>query len=88
MSVQHSPRGPFSKPAVYRIRVHGRLDQEWSERLQGMAISTARSGNEFITEFTGRLPDQAALMGILEQLYNYRVRLLSVECLCPGDDDR
>jgi hypothetical protein len=73
---------------MYRIRVHGRLDQEWSERLQGMAISTARSGNEFITEFTGQLPDQAALMGILGQLYNSRVPLLRVDCLSLGDDDR
>jgi len=34
-----------------------------------------------VTELTGRIPDQAALMGMLAQLYNLGVTLLAVERL-------
>lgn len=37
-----------------------------------------------MTELTGPLPDQAALMGVLNQLYRNLVPLLSVECLSAG----
>lgn len=36
--------------------------------------------NDF-TELIGLLADQAALMGVLEMLYDRRVSLLSVECM-------
>jgi hypothetical protein len=38
-------------------------------------------GQPTITELTGSLPDQAALLGVLNQLYLHLVPLLSVECL-------
>lgn len=82
MSSGTIPRSPAYYPASYRIRVAGRLEAEWSEWTGGMAVllqGTAESG--FTTELLGRLPDQAALMGVLERLYAYRVTLLSVECL-------
>jgi len=71
-----------SHPAVYRIRVPGRLDSKWSGFLQGMAVTVFEEANqETFTELTGLLLDQAALMGVLQQLYNRNIPLLSVECI-------
>jgi hypothetical protein len=39
------------------------------------------SGQPTVTEITGTLPDQAAPLGVLNQLYQHLVPLLSMECL-------
>jgi hypothetical protein len=76
------------EPAAYRIRVQGRMQQEWSERLQGMTIATIlKADEEPVTELSGVLPDQAALMGVLQQLYICGAPLLSVEFLGSGNGD-
>jgi hypothetical protein len=75
-------RSLLVRPAVYRIRVEGRLDARWSARLGGMTLAIREApGQPTITEFTGSLPDQAALLGVLNQLYLLLVPLRSVECL-------
>ena len=74
-----------SHPAVYRIRVAGRVDPRWSDYLQGMTVSVIEENNKkTVTELAGLLPDQAALMGVLLQLYNRNIPLLSVECVGAG----
>ena len=70
----------------YRIRVGARLGPEWSARLAGLTLVVQEpAGRPVATDITGPLPDQAALMGILHQLYNAGATLLTVECL---DDER
>jgi len=72
----------ITHPAVYRIRVSGRMDPEWSGYLQGMKVSVfEEEGQETFSELSGLLPDQAALMGVLMQLYDRHIQLLSVECV-------
>jgi hypothetical protein len=72
----------FDKPARYRIRIKGILDQSWSGRLGGMSITTEQEGEAPVTILSGRLLDQAALLGILNTLYDYyHAPLLSVEFL-------
>lgn len=69
-------------PAVYRIRVRGRMDPEWSKYFQGMTVSVFEEKDQkAFTELSGLLADQAALMGVLEQIYNRNIPLLSVECV-------
>jgi len=70
-------------PAVYRIRVQGYLDSSCSDWLGGMSITATGEGNEApVATLVGRLGDQAALMGVLDTLYNYyHCPLLSVEFL-------
>jgi len=71
--------------ATYRIRVACLLGQEWSERAAGMRIIVRRTeGGLDTTELFGPLADEAALMGVLETLYDCGARLLSVERV---DDD-
>ncbi len=70
-------------PAVYRIHVGSRLDSDWSDRVGGMTITTTEQRDEApVTTLTGRLLDQAALLGVLTTLYDYyHAPLLSVEFL-------
>jgi len=71
---------PPGEPATYRIRVQGLLEPEWSERLGGMTVAVWEGANGArFAELTGPLADEAALMGVLEHLYNLRLPLLAVE---------
>jgi hypothetical protein len=69
-------------PASYRIRIGGLLDASWSERLGGMTV-TATGGRDSpgTTTLEGRLPDQAALNGVLSALYEQHMPVISVDCL-------
>lgn len=69
-------------PARYRIKVQGHLDQSWSDRLAGMAITTSSQSDEPpVTSLAGRIRDQAELSGVLNTLYELHLPLLSVEIL-------
>ena len=69
----------FCNAALYRIRVCGRLTPDWSDRLQGMRIATVEAqGYGPVTELTGELADQAALMGVLMHLYECGIALISL----------
>ena len=68
--------------ARYQIRVHGRLNPEWSARLGDLTLAVHDAGGRAaVTDLTGWVADQAALMGVLEQLYALGVTILSVKRL-------
>ncbi len=68
-------------PATYRIVVQGYLDKSWSDRLGGVTITAASLADEApVTTLSGQLLDQAALLGLLNTLYDMHLPLLSVEC--------
>jgi hypothetical protein len=73
---------PFDSPVPYRILVQGRVASNWSDRLQGMEISQAASDDGIIVStLTGELPDQTALVGVLNTIHELHLSVLSVECL-------
>jgi hypothetical protein len=75
--------------ATYRIRVHGRLDPASAARLGGMTpVVHERAGQDAVTDLTGWIADQAALMGVLGQLYALGVTVLSVDRLNESADSR
>jgi hypothetical protein len=77
---------PFDRSGIYCIRVHGSISESWSERLAGMRISTENpDGQGPVTTLVGSVPDQAALSGVLETLYERHHTLLSVELLEEGE---
>jgi len=80
--MQHESTGKYPKlstPATYCIEVEGHLDESWSERLAGMNIKTTKRNNlPLVTILSGRLRDQAELLGVLNALYNLRLTLISV----------
>lgn len=72
----------MSSPAIYRIRVRGRLNADRSDRLEGMHIeSLARDDGKAESVLEGRLPDQAALAGVLNALYDLHLPVMTVDCL-------
>jgi hypothetical protein len=85
--MNHLPmeRVPFDHPTAYRIRVQGRVASDQADYLGGMTI-----GNEVneigtpVTTLVGEVSDQAALMGMLNTLYELHLTVLSVECLASG----
>ena len=72
----------FDRSRIYCISIIGLLDKIWSDRFEGMSITT-RNRDDFgqVTSLVGTVPDQAALSGILETLYEAHYTLLSVEML-------
>ena len=71
----------FSKPAIYQIKVLGKVPQSWSERLSGMNISYKEKKTGLETTLIGKLSDQAQLSGLLHALHNIHMSVLSVEKL-------
>ena len=64
----------------YEIRVQGILDERWSAWFGGLAV---RSEGEDVTLITGRVPDQAALHGLLARINDLGLTLVSV-CRTDG----
>jgi hypothetical protein len=58
------------------IRVEGHLDDHWSDRLGGLAVTRNADGT---TTLTGRLADQAQLYGVLSGLRDIGATLISLE---------
>ena len=79
-------RPPLSLIAsgTYTIRVQGPLDASWSQQLGGMRIATNGAGRHAVTVLVGRLADQAALLGVLNALYELGYPLLSVDYVSPS----
>ncbi len=69
----------MDKSATYFIQVEGTLAPDWSERLGGMHIETEYEDTKAVTTLTGRLVDEAALLGVLNALYGMRLPLLTVK---------
>jgi hypothetical protein len=69
----------LNRPAKYAIQVPGRLDESWSDWIEGMTIKVeSEGGGPTITTLTGVVADQAALQGLLNQLYGMGLSLISV----------
>jgi hypothetical protein len=80
-------RYPYDLPGIYAIHIAGKLDTSWSDCLGGLTITyETEEGQDGkpVTTLTGWLPDQAALFGVLNALYNARYPLLFVRYLRPG----
>jgi hypothetical protein len=74
------------EPAIYQIRVRGRLSATWSDRVGGMQITEVRGPDEQPeTILVGRLADQAMLAGILNSLYELHLPVLSADCIDSED---
>ena len=69
-------------PAVFTIRVDGRLDASWAEEMGATSISVQvdEGGRSTTTLVTGPL-DQAALTGLILRLNALGLPLAYVECL-------
>jgi len=68
----------LDRPATYQIKIPGHIGKSWSDWVGGMTITaeTEVDGTS-ITTLTATL-DQAALQGLLRQLYALGLPLISV----------
>jgi len=77
---KHNKPYPYDSPASYQIRVQGQIDLTWSDRLEGMSISTTKENADYlITTLEGELCDQAALAGVLNTIYELHLPVISVQ---------
>ena len=76
-----------SGPRVYQIRIKGHVCCAWADWFGGMSITLEASGD---TLLSGSLIDQAALHGVLRNVRDLGMPLLSVTsveaCDHPADD--
>jgi hypothetical protein len=63
------------EPTRYRIRVRGRLSERLGPAFDGLALEPGREE----TVLTGEIRDQAHLFGVLRQVCNLGLELVSVE---------
>jgi hypothetical protein len=78
----YRPSASMFEPATYRISILGTLDKNWSDYCGGMKIEHDIILNQYpVTILTGVLKDQAALIGVINSLYDLGCPLLSVECV-------
>ena len=59
------------------IRVRGLLDDHWRARFDGLTLTPLENGE---TLMAGTIPDQAALFGLLAQVRDLGLYLVSVVC--------
>lgn len=72
--------GP-GRPGRYEIRVDGVLDDRWADWFGGAQVSSV--GTQ--TVISGLLPDQPALHGMLAQIRDLGLSLISVRRLDAAD---
>ena len=65
-----------SQPSTYHIRVKEMLDCQFADWLGEMAIRPQENGETLLVV---SFPDQPALRGFLDQLWNLNITILSVE---------
>lgn len=87
------PRLAIDQPAAYRILVQGWISLRWEDWFEGMRIehlgveaqSDPSEGEASMPEtaeatlLTGCVPDQAALLGMLQRLYSFGLPVIKVE---------
>ena len=74
-------------PARYRICAQGLFEDCWLDMLSGVwVICHHQPERKGVTVLIGKVIDQAALMGVLEQLYSLGFPLLLVEHLAEQEN--
>lgn len=66
----------FDKPAIYEVRVKGTVDPAWASYwFEGFVVRHLPNGESLLT---GQVADQSALLGLLAQMRDLGLSLLSV----------
>jgi hypothetical protein len=77
----------LDRPAMYQIKVPGRLNESWVAWDGGMAATFKNDGDGApVTTLTG-VVDQAALQGLLRRLYSLGLPLISANWVACGQND-
>jgi len=71
-------------PRIYKIRLEGHLDRQWTEWFDGLTITMEENGD---TILTGPVLDQAALHGLLRKVRDLGIPLLSINQVLSDQED-
>ena len=69
----------MAEARTYEIQVQGRIGERWAHWFDDMSVSVQGEASDAVTTLTGVVPDQAALLGLLQKLYTLGLALLRVE---------
>ena len=69
-----------NEPVIYQVRLRGHLRRRRVEWLDGLTISLTENGD---TLLTGRVPDQAALFGLLRKIRDSGMPLIALNPQAP-----
>ncbi len=69
---------PTEAACQYRITLEGYLDACWADWFAGFTM-TSQGHNGELTVLTGAVADQAALRGLLNQIWDFNLALVAVE---------
>lgn len=69
----------FDTAAIYKIKVIGKIPTNRSDCFSGMSLHYFDCDENTISILRGVLPDQAALSGVLNALYDMHFSVLSVK---------
>ena len=78
MSNDLEPKLDSSQPIIFQIRVKSHLNSDWTDWFEGLTITPEEDGN---TLLTGPVVDQAALSGLLKQVRDLGMPLISLNPL-------
>ena len=73
----------YDKPAIYEIRVRGKLDARWSRWFANLQIIPQADGGSLLT---GPIRDQAALYGAISRMRDLGLVLISVRRVSREQD--
>ncbi|MBK9715655.1 MAG: hypothetical protein IPO81_30900 [Kouleothrix sp.] len=85
MSGTHASTEDHDGPGLYEIRVKGHLDGRWADRFAGLSFTHASDGT---TILAGPVVDQAALYGLLRNVRDLGLPLVSVMQVAPKPANR
>ena len=74
----------MTKSMYCQIRVKGHLSSRWVDWFGGLDIDNQPNGEAVLS---GPLPDQSALYGVLEQMRNLGLSLISLQCFESSPDE-
>jgi hypothetical protein len=74
-------------PQYYEITVQGKIDESWIQWLDGLSIARrqARDGRPLVV-LSGPIIDQAALRGLLSQLWDLNLSVIGLRRIAPPDE--
>jgi hypothetical protein len=84
MTSERDQNTTSGQTTVYQIRVSGHLGREWSGWFEGLTVTPQDNGD---TLLTGPVADQAALHGLLKQVRDLGLPLLSITHVTTSRSD-
>ena len=69
----------LNQPVVYEITIRGQLNSKWAGWLDGDIELQHTSGNSPDTTIYLPVPDQAALRGVLNKIWDLNLSLISLK---------